>query len=183
MNCGKLLRCGEPSAFSTASQTGDEDGCRHRGREPGVLARSTVMAAVMLLASRHLKQSLLTVGLCAAVLLGGESRPAEAASPEDCRRFHRECTEAKAAGYAATSVSATSSGSSVYPIGTDMLGSGHTLRESTMSMKWNAPMAANVPSGPNVGAGGLASEGEMARAVPLLTVTPTSEDAAAGTRP
>jgi hypothetical protein len=57
------------------------------------------MAALMLPASRHLKRSLLTVGLCAAVLLGGESRPAEAASPEDCRRFHQECTEARAAGY------------------------------------------------------------------------------------
>ena len=57
------------------------------------------MAAVMLPASRHLKRSLLTVGLRAAVLLVGESRPAEAASPEDCRRFHQECTEARAAGY------------------------------------------------------------------------------------
>jgi hypothetical protein len=114
------------------------------------------MAAMMFPASRHLKRSLLTVGLCAAVLLGGESRPVEAARPGDCRRFHRECSEARAPEYAATSVSATSSGSSVYPIGTDTLGSGHTLREARMSMKCNAPMAANVPSGPDVGAGGLA---------------------------
>ena len=57
------------------------------------------MAAVMIPASRHLKRSLLTVGLCDAVFLAGELRPAEAASPEDCRRFHEECTEARAAGY------------------------------------------------------------------------------------
>jgi hypothetical protein len=72
----------------------------------------------------------------------------------------------RAAGYAATSVSATSIGSSVYPIGTDTLGSGHTLREATMSMKWNAPMAANVPSGPDVGAR-LRSRGQEGRHLQL----------------
>ena len=112
------------------------------------------MAALMLPASRHLKRSLLTVGLCAAVLLGGESRPAEAASPEDCRRFHQECTEARAAGYRDVGICNVER-LECLSIGTDTLGSGRTLREATMSMTWNAPMA-NAPSGPDVGAGGLA---------------------------
>jgi len=45
------------------------------------------------------KRSLLAVGACAGVLLIGASRPAGAASADDCRAFHQECTEAKAAGY------------------------------------------------------------------------------------
>ena len=48
--------------------------------------------------TRHPKRWLLAVGAAAAVFLMGESRPA-AASPEDCRVFHQECTEARAAGY------------------------------------------------------------------------------------
>lgn len=35
----------------------------------------------------------------AAVLLLGMRRPAAAASVEDCREFHQQCTEARAAGY------------------------------------------------------------------------------------
>ena len=45
----------------------------------------------------HPKRWLLAVGACAAFLMG-ESHPA-AASAEDCRTFHQECTEARAAGY------------------------------------------------------------------------------------
>jgi hypothetical protein len=39
------------------------------------------------------------VAACAAVLLLGAPCPARAASPEDCRKFHDECTDAHAAGY------------------------------------------------------------------------------------
>lgn len=42
---------------------------------------------------------LLVVGACAAALLLDVRRPARAASAEDCGEFHRECTEARAAGY------------------------------------------------------------------------------------
>jgi len=42
---------------------------------------------------------LLAVGACAAVLLAVGKHPAAAASAEDCEVFHRECTEARAAGY------------------------------------------------------------------------------------
>jgi hypothetical protein len=38
------------------------------------------------------------VVVCAVVLLLG-TLPVRAASPEDCREFHDECTEARAAGY------------------------------------------------------------------------------------
>ena len=48
---------------------------------------------------RHPRRWLLAVGACAAVFLMGKSRPAAAASAEDCRAFHQECTEARAAGY------------------------------------------------------------------------------------
>ena len=41
---------------------------------------------------------LLAVGVCAMLLIG-ESHPVTAASAEDCRAFHQECTEARAAGY------------------------------------------------------------------------------------
>ena len=50
-------------------------------------------------AAGHPRRWLLAVGACAAVLLWGERRPAAAASREDCRQFHQECTEARAAGY------------------------------------------------------------------------------------
>src|ERR687888_2796116 len=53
----------------------------------------------MIWAARHPRRWLLAVGACAAVLLMGESRPAAAASAEECRAFHQECTEARAAGY------------------------------------------------------------------------------------
>jgi len=42
---------------------------------------------------------LVAVGACAALFLMGESRSAAAASAQDCRAFHQECTEARAAGY------------------------------------------------------------------------------------
>ena len=45
-----------------------------------------------------IRRRLLAVGACAALLFTGERRPA-AASAEDCREFHQECTEARAAGY------------------------------------------------------------------------------------
>ena len=45
----------------------------------------------------HPKRWLLAVGACAAVFLTGD--PAAGASPEDCRLFHQECAEARAAGY------------------------------------------------------------------------------------
>ena len=45
----------------------------------------------------HPTHWLLAVGACAAVCLMGD--PAAGASPEDCRVFHQECTEARAAGY------------------------------------------------------------------------------------
>jgi len=48
---------------------------------------------------RHQRRWLLVVAACAAVALMGERRPAGAASVEDCRAFHQECMEAKAAGY------------------------------------------------------------------------------------
>jgi len=48
---------------------------------------------------RHPKQWLLAVGACAAAFLIGASDPAAAASTEYCRAFHKECTEARAAGY------------------------------------------------------------------------------------
>jgi len=41
---------------------------------------------------------LAAVAACAAVVMGARC-PAAAASPEDCRQFHQECTEARAAGY------------------------------------------------------------------------------------
>ena len=41
---------------------------------------------------------MLAIGACAVVLLTARSSPG-AASAENCRAFHRECTEAKAAGY------------------------------------------------------------------------------------
>jgi hypothetical protein len=39
------------------------------------------------------------VAACAAVLLLGAPCPARAATPEDCREFHDECSDAHAAGY------------------------------------------------------------------------------------
>ena len=56
-------------------------------------------ARAMTRTPRHPRRRLPAVGACAAVLLMGESRPAAAASAEDCREFHQECTEARAAGY------------------------------------------------------------------------------------
>src|SRR2546430_2464675 len=57
------------------------------------------MARWMIRPLRYVKRSLVAVGVSAAVLLMGEVRRAEPASPEDCRLFHQECTEARAAGY------------------------------------------------------------------------------------
>jgi len=56
-------------------------------------------APVMIWEPRHPRRWLLAVGACAAVFLMGKSHPAAAASAEDCRAFHQECTEARAAGY------------------------------------------------------------------------------------
>ena len=39
------------------------------------------------------------VGVCAAVFVIGRSHRAAAGSAEDCRAFHQECTDARAAGY------------------------------------------------------------------------------------
>src|SRR5262245_780975 len=39
------------------------------------------------------------VAACAAALLLDAPYPARGASPEDCRKFHEECTDAHAAGY------------------------------------------------------------------------------------
>ena len=68
------------------------------GRQRRVLAGGSLAARVMIRTPRHPRRRLLAVGACAAVLLMGERRPA-AASAEDCRKFHQECTEARAAGY------------------------------------------------------------------------------------
>ena len=62
---------------------------------PSGAARTRVMTR----APRHPRRWLLAVGACAAAFLMGERRPVAAASPEDCRLFHQECTEARAAGY------------------------------------------------------------------------------------
>ena len=49
---------------------------------------------------RHPRRLLRAVGACAALFLMGESRPGAAVSAEeDCRVFHQECTDARAAGY------------------------------------------------------------------------------------
>src|SRR2546426_9185414 len=69
------------------------------GGQRRVLAGGSLAARVMIRTPRHPRRRLLAVGACAAVLLMGESRPAAAASAEDCREFHQECTEARAAGY------------------------------------------------------------------------------------
>src|SRR5262249_2539785 len=61
-----------------------------RGGRPG--------EALMIWRPRHPRRWLFGVA-CAAVLLMGERGPAAGASPEDCRKFHQECTEATAAGY------------------------------------------------------------------------------------
>ena len=53
----------------------------------------------MIRTSRLPRRRLLAVGACTAVLVVGARRPVAAASAEDCREFHRECTEARAAGY------------------------------------------------------------------------------------
>jgi hypothetical protein len=42
---------------------------------------------------------LVAVASCTAVFLVAACCPAGAASPEDCREFHQECTDARAAGY------------------------------------------------------------------------------------
>jgi len=68
-------------------------------RETTADARGSRAARAMIRTPRRPRRRLLAVGACAAVLLMGESRPAAAASAEDCREFHQECTEAKAAGY------------------------------------------------------------------------------------
>ncbi len=42
---------------------------------------------------------MLGVVACAAVLAAGETSLAEGANAEDCRKFHQECSEARALGY------------------------------------------------------------------------------------
>ena len=64
-------------------------------REPAM----NTAAGVVIWEPRHPRRWLLAVGACAAVLLMGEIHPTAAASAEDCRAFHKECTEARAAGY------------------------------------------------------------------------------------
>ena len=46
-----------------------------------------------------LRRTRLLLAAGATLLLLTNSRPAAAASEEDCRAFHRDCTEARAAGY------------------------------------------------------------------------------------
>ena len=41
----------------------------------------------------------LGVVACAAVLAAGETSLAEGANAEDCRKFHQECSDARALGY------------------------------------------------------------------------------------
>ena len=41
---------------------------------------------------------------CAAVVAAGGTSPAEAASEQDCRQFHQECSEARAQGYRAAGI-------------------------------------------------------------------------------
>jgi len=57
------------------------------------------MAPWMIGALRDVKRSVVAVGVSAAMLLMGEVRRAEPASPAVCRQFHQECSEARAAGY------------------------------------------------------------------------------------
>jgi hypothetical protein len=54
---------------------------------------------VMIWEAHDVRRWLLAIGACAAVFLVGETRLAAAGSAEDCRTFHQECTEARAAGY------------------------------------------------------------------------------------
>jgi len=56
-------------------------------------------APIMTRDPRHPRRWLLAAGVYATVFLIGESHPADAASAEDCRTFHQECTEARGAGY------------------------------------------------------------------------------------
>jgi hypothetical protein len=56
-------------------------------------------APLMMRTPRHPSGRLLAVCAGAAVLLVGARGPAAAATAEDCRKFHQECTEARAAGY------------------------------------------------------------------------------------
>ena len=44
-------------------------------------------------------RSIIVVAACATLLLAVERPPAAAASADLCRKFHQECTEARAAGY------------------------------------------------------------------------------------
>jgi len=46
-----------------------------------------------------IERCLVAVAACAAALLMDTRSPASAASPKDCRSFHEECAEARAAGY------------------------------------------------------------------------------------
>src|SRR6266571_1101581 len=41
---------------------------------------------------------------CAAVLAAGETSLAEAANEQDCRKFHQECSDARAQGYHAAGI-------------------------------------------------------------------------------
>ena len=42
---------------------------------------------------------MLGAAACAAVLAAGETSLAEGANEDDCRKFHQECSEARAQGY------------------------------------------------------------------------------------
>jgi len=53
----------------------------------------------MIRTARRPRRRLLAVCASAAALLLGARGTAAAAAAEDCRKFHQECTEARAAGY------------------------------------------------------------------------------------
>jgi len=60
---------------------------------------SVAAEPVMICELPHPRSRLLAVGVVVAGFLMGASHPAAGASAEDCRAFHQECTEARAAGY------------------------------------------------------------------------------------
>jgi len=71
--------------------TGDDHGRRRPG---GWMGRP-----VMSRAPQPPTRSIIVVAACATLLLAVERPPAAAASADLCRKFHQECTEARAAGY------------------------------------------------------------------------------------
>jgi len=70
-----------------------------RGPETNMTLLTGGGAPIMIRDPRHPRRWLLAVGVYATVFLIGESHPVHAASAEDCRTFHQECTEARGAGY------------------------------------------------------------------------------------